>query len=515
MSSGDSDKEDDKLQIFLKNKGYTLKKKLGSGGYGKVFSVTKGNKIYALKVIQNEKDEYAGMIKYPIELDILSGIDNKFSIKAEEIFTYNEDGFPGLGILMELANGTLSDLDKLSFDDKLIFLKKVAEGVKCLHCCGILHLDIKSINVLYTSVKNAQPEPIIADFGLSKCVKSIEDGILIERRLGTVSHRAPENLDCISKYKYYYNGASDIWAYGVTVFHIITGTKFLPVELKNSSENISSKRKGKYSELKMGHFFIENLSDHDKRRKYFKNRISKISDKTIPKKQKSLVVDFLTEVLDFDNNTRPNIFKVLSNKIFNGIEIPEYECYLNQPNENITKFIPNKDSIETIIARIAKYMISIAKKKEIRVFILFLAFDIAFRFFLTVSAEFLNNRWNRYLIAISCVDLAIKYNGTRIAENKFLPIIKEDLNMDLETFQNYITWEDIYKLQEKILVSFNYIIHRNYIYEAATSTKKLRSLYNKHVRNPENYYSFTGKFTSPMKFSDTDISYMSVSEFYQ
>ncbi|KAK8896670.1 hypothetical protein M9Y10_014584 [Tritrichomonas musculus] len=83
----------------------------------------------------------------------------------------------------------------------------------------ILHLDLKASNILI----EANFYPKLSDFGMSKYLKEEEDVIKLENKTifrGTPTHASPE----IWK-KSEYTKASDVYAFSLTVFEIMTNDK--------------------------------------------------------------------------------------------------------------------------------------------------------------------------------------------------------------------------------------------------------------------------------------------------
>lgn len=101
---------------------------------------------------------------------------------------------------------------------KLIIIYGIASEMLYLHQHDILHLDLKASNILI----EANFYPKLSDFGMSKYLKE-EDYIKLENKTifrGTPTHASPE----IWK-KSEYTKASDVYAFSLTVFEIMTNDK--------------------------------------------------------------------------------------------------------------------------------------------------------------------------------------------------------------------------------------------------------------------------------------------------
>lgn len=93
----------------------------------------------------------------------------------------------------------------------LRLLRGTAQGMAFLHARGIMHRDLKSLNLLLETA----PERIkVCDFGLSK--QAFETAQMT--RVGSVQWAAPEVLLGIS-----YGRKADVWSFGVIAWEVLTG----------------------------------------------------------------------------------------------------------------------------------------------------------------------------------------------------------------------------------------------------------------------------------------------------
>lgn len=105
------------------------------------------------------------------------------------------------------------------------FISDVANGLAYLHDCDIIHHDIKPDNILIGEAGNY----MISDFGISEKIRSVfrrnsaRDDVSNEKEAdmisGSIAYMAPEMfLDDPFSVK-----ASDIWAFGATLYEMVTG----------------------------------------------------------------------------------------------------------------------------------------------------------------------------------------------------------------------------------------------------------------------------------------------------
>ena len=165
---------------------------LGRGGSGEVYRAVHGANPYqeaAVKILV--RSDGSRLERFRREADMLSELKCR---ALPRIYGSGEvDGKPYMA--MELL-----DPYELPREDREIasFLIAVAEGVKSLHDCGVVHRDIKPQNIM----RRKDGSPVIIDLGLAKRISdaqrlpqstlSIVDGRQVG--LGTPQYAAPEQF---------------------------------------------------------------------------------------------------------------------------------------------------------------------------------------------------------------------------------------------------------------------------------------------------------------------------------
>lgn len=189
-----------------------LHKKIGAGGFSKVYSGRWENRLVAVKVF-DRKHKHFNVNDIALEIDIL------YQLKHENIitmygFSRQQDGIYLLSELME--NGTLYKFiyNNKSFPMPLresLFMQTAA-GLNYIHQSGFLHRDIKPENIFINSHNQAK----IGDFGLAI---SIADARQCEKPVGTLQYLTPEVVsEFLTKginAKFNYDKANDWWALGI------------------------------------------------------------------------------------------------------------------------------------------------------------------------------------------------------------------------------------------------------------------------------------------------------------
>jgi serine/threonine protein kinase len=156
---------------------------------------------------------------------------------GQKPFIYN-------AIMMEFVEGESLENTTLSPDDAQILLKSIAQQLACIHSIDIIHRDIKPANIIFDhETKNAK----LIDYGISCQLGNISEYIpkCNSTVAGTMPLWAPELLG-----QYLYNTnkdieiipspASDIWALGNTLYHILTGRYIVPKNIPLNDNNIKT-----------------------------------------------------------------------------------------------------------------------------------------------------------------------------------------------------------------------------------------------------------------------------------
>ena len=206
------------------NNRYTIKEKIGSGGYGKVYLVEDeiDKKIYAIKVLNKNTPSFGNEItiqkklssinnpyiiklidfgESPIEIDSTSAENKQFAILE----------YASKGQLHDYIFNTENGLEEKYA--KLIF-KKILLGVQSIHNLGICHRDLKLENILLDESFN----PKICDFGFATEIKGKDGSGKLSDFLGTKSYAAPE----IFLHKEYDGIKIDIFSLGVILLNLVT-----------------------------------------------------------------------------------------------------------------------------------------------------------------------------------------------------------------------------------------------------------------------------------------------------
>ncbi len=222
-----------------------MKRILGAGGMGCVFLCgyrLKKNKRVAVKCFwENRKGSRDEIFHEPLLMAEIAGewvpepldygyFDNAQQARAFFVTEYIDDAIDGEAWLEK--NG------HLNVKTALPVALQIAQGLQIAHQAGIFHLDLKPANLLLIQTKKEIAVKII-DFGLSQVANSLRDEVAGQKTrtglttfgqaiFGTLDYAPPEQQGYIQFGKP--SAKSDIFAFGKTLYRLLTGEMPLEVE---------------------------------------------------------------------------------------------------------------------------------------------------------------------------------------------------------------------------------------------------------------------------------------------
>jgi len=215
---------------------YDVTALIGEGGMGQVYQATdtKLNRQVALKVLpQTFTDDPDRLARFEREAKVLASLNHP-----------NIGGIHGLedssgikALVLELVEGpTLADRiaqGPIPVDEALPIAKQIAEAVEAAHETGVIHRDLKPANIKVRDDGTVK----VLDFGLAKALDTTPEGDPSQLPtltaaatqqgviMGTAAYMSPEQARGKSV-----DRRTDIWAFGVVLYEMLTGKRAFPGE---------------------------------------------------------------------------------------------------------------------------------------------------------------------------------------------------------------------------------------------------------------------------------------------
>uniref|UniRef100_A0A6C0LV00 Protein kinase domain-containing protein n=1 Tax=viral metagenome TaxID=1070528 RepID=A0A6C0LV00_9ZZZZ len=201
-----------------------------------IIKTIKKNRICTISLIKLNGIEYIFKIynapckHFFVEMNILASSTHKNIIQMIGLLPFEKS----TGILLSKEDISLTDLlekEKLNDLEKIDILLQIAHGIKYLHKNKILHLDLKSDNIMLTkNQKNNRYDIKIIDFNSAEYISN--DNIYLPESPCTITHRPPPfDGD-------YVNDKFDIWSFGMIIYEIYSNIPiYLNKYIKNMTED--------------------------------------------------------------------------------------------------------------------------------------------------------------------------------------------------------------------------------------------------------------------------------------
>ena len=207
---------------------YRLLRKIGKGGMGTVWLAEQSTPVrrrVAVKLIRADIDHAGAMSRFAAERQAIAMMDHQNIAKILDAGT-TATGIPFF--VMEYVDGMrldrYCDENNLSIREQLELMVPVCRAVQHAHHKGIIHRDLKPSNIVVAK-SDGKAIPKVIDFGLAKALEP-EQRLTEETALtrlgevvGTLQYLSPEQAMGQE-----IDTRSDIYALGVTIYKLLTGT---------------------------------------------------------------------------------------------------------------------------------------------------------------------------------------------------------------------------------------------------------------------------------------------------
>ncbi len=199
---------------------YKIIEKLGSGGYGTVYSAIYNGSMIAIKKYKDSKDSMS--IEIMREIAVLFGSHNGHIVSAIFVSITDE-----IQLGMEYWGSSLRRYIRKTKTRARIkgmetLLTHTCKALSYLHSSRIFHRDIKPDNIL-VKITDSGPFFKLCDFGLAKQGTGSAP-FLGTGNVGTYNYRALELFST----SVCYTGSSDMWSLGCVLYEFISGELMFP-----------------------------------------------------------------------------------------------------------------------------------------------------------------------------------------------------------------------------------------------------------------------------------------------
>ncbi len=220
---------------------YVLDRLLGQGGMGAVFAArhVKLSKAVAIKIMLADASNPEAAQRFINEGRAAANIQNEHVVRVDDVD--EEMGYAYM--VLELLDGEdLSQVLERELSHRLAphvavgYVLEALRGVLQAHAIGIVHRDLKPSNLFLARRKDGTVVVKVLDFGISKAQGSsalaASPSALTSTKtmLGSPLYMSPEQLRNAKGVDH----RADIWAMGVILYELITGT--LPFNGENLGE---------------------------------------------------------------------------------------------------------------------------------------------------------------------------------------------------------------------------------------------------------------------------------------
>ena len=201
---------------------YVLQGNLGSGAFGTVFRAydPQLDRLVALKVLRPEVLESAEAVeRFQREAKSVAKLHHPAIVPVHDCGRDGDKHYIAYALIDGRTLASVIEPTGMAPKRAAAMVARLADALAYAHDNGILHRDVKPGNVML----DKQDQPFLVDFGLARYAANNDvtaltrTGVLV----GTPAYMAPEQLgeSAAGAIK-----ASDLYALGVTLYHLLTGS---------------------------------------------------------------------------------------------------------------------------------------------------------------------------------------------------------------------------------------------------------------------------------------------------
>jgi eukaryotic-like serine/threonine-protein kinase len=195
---------------------------IGEGAMGSVYRAErlKLGRIVAIKVMNEHlPNEMSSRRRFEREAMAMAKLEHPHCASVLDVGMHVDQPF----VVMDFVSGqslrSVVDQGPLPIPRAVEITRQILSGLAHAHEHGIVHRDIKPANIVLSQKEGLGDHARILDFGLARIdgeSSNITSGVV----LGTPSYMAPEQVRGLLL-----DGRADLYACGVMLFELLTGTK--------------------------------------------------------------------------------------------------------------------------------------------------------------------------------------------------------------------------------------------------------------------------------------------------
>jgi len=204
---------------------YTLLEKIGEGGMATVYRARHSmlKRPTAVKVLRPEQTTHETLVRFEREVQLAANLTHPNTV---EIHDYGRAPDGTFYYAMEYVDGiTLDQLvdieGEVSPGRAVFIMEQVCGSLAEAHAGGLVHRDIKPLNIMLCQRGLAHDVVKVLDFGLVKSTLARDTKQLTKSRglRGTLLYMAPERVSDPDNV----DGRADIFAVGAVLYFLLTG----------------------------------------------------------------------------------------------------------------------------------------------------------------------------------------------------------------------------------------------------------------------------------------------------
>ncbi len=204
-------------------KGYELKERIGSGGFGAVYrayQTTVGREVAMKIILPGFANQPDFIRRFESEAHLIARLEH---MNIVPLYDYWRDPDGAYLVMRWLRGGSLHDLihqqGALSIEETVQILEQMAQALHIAHRNQVIHRDIKPGNILLDEDGNAY----LADFGIAKDHALIDKHTSPDAIIGSPDYLAPEQARSEAV-----TPKTDIYSLGVVIYEMLAGEHPFP-----------------------------------------------------------------------------------------------------------------------------------------------------------------------------------------------------------------------------------------------------------------------------------------------